>query len=68
MKTIMCSSCDGSGKCEFCQGRGTVSKPQCDGQISMYETQPCAVCFGSGKCPSCSPDAALMMRKEPAPV
>ena len=69
MNSVMCSSCHGQGRCEFCEGRGTVSKPQVAGQVTMYETQPCAVCFGSGKCPSCWPDAALlMMSKEPAPV
>ena len=69
MKAIMCSSCQGNGKCEFCEGRGIVSKPQVDGQVTMYEMQPCAVCFGSGMCPSCSPDAALsLMKREPAAV
>jgi DnaJ-class molecular chaperone len=61
MSKLKCSSCGGDGKCEFCEGHGSVHKPQVSGQITMYETQTCAVCFGSGKCPSCSPDAALTM-------
>jgi DnaJ-class molecular chaperone len=61
MNRTMCSSCRGDGKCEFCNGRGVVNKPQVNGQITMYETLPCAVCFGSGRCVSCSPDAALQL-------
>ena len=58
---LMCSSCHGGGKCEFCGGRGSLRKPHGNGQIIEYETSVCGVCFGSGLCPSCVPDAGILM-------
>lgn len=36
-----CSTCNGSGKCQFCRGIGKV-----DGR-------DCQICDGTGKCPRC---------------
>jgi hypothetical protein len=56
-----CSSCNGAGAAEFCQGEGNLIKPQEHGQIIVYEEVRCGVCFGTGRGPSCAPDAALMV-------
>ena len=44
-ETITCSLCNGSGKCNFCSGKGYIGS-------TSFGTQ-CFLCKGSGKCTSC---------------
>ena len=50
--TIICTKCNGSGKCILCHGRTTIKCESCEGNgIALYQSQ-----YGSGndKCSGCN--------------
>lgn len=48
-RSVMCTTCAGSGKCSYCNGRGYIYTPK-----QKTSRKVCPHCSGKGKCTACN--------------